>query len=228
MREYPWAISRVKEILENSRRNKRNKMLDIGSGDSPLAPFLAKEYGIDVIGIDADSQELYYTLEHARIIERTENSSIAVSLADARKLPFLDSSFDFIASVSVFEHIPERGDSEAFREALRVLKPNGNLLLTIPYSSQYLEYSKKDRHYNARAVSERFLQYLNEYDCQLIEAIYMKQRYFPFYPYYFRLPLFIRALFNPLFPIWSRIFLKTSRQDEENLILCFLWIRKGV
>lgn len=54
-----------------------------------------------------------------------------VRCEDARKLTFPGSSFDFVVSECVFEHIPEY--RKAFAEVHRVLRPGGAHLFTIPY-----------------------------------------------------------------------------------------------
>jgi len=47
-------------------------------------------------------------------------------------LSFADASQDIILSFDVFEHVPDYGN--AFRESLRVLKPDGTLLFTVPFT----------------------------------------------------------------------------------------------
>ncbi len=47
------------------------------------------------------------------------------------KLTFADNSFDFVLSFDVFEHVPDY--LSALRESLRVLKPGGTLLFTVPF-----------------------------------------------------------------------------------------------
>lgn len=47
------------------------------------------------------------------------------------KLTFDDSSFDYVLSFDVFEHVPDY--SAALAECLRILKPGGTLLFTVPF-----------------------------------------------------------------------------------------------
>jgi SAM-dependent methyltransferase len=65
-------------------------------------------------------------------------------IGDATKMPFRDDTFDYVLLSSTIEHIgmgiygdPEdnQGDVIAVREARRVVRPNGYLILTTPYST---------------------------------------------------------------------------------------------
>ncbi len=49
---------------------------------------------------------------------------------DGTRLPFPDDTFDHIICSEVMEHIPD--DAAAARELARVLKPGGNLAVTVP------------------------------------------------------------------------------------------------
>lgn len=51
---------------------------------------------------------------------------------DVQDLTFKDNSFDIIISAEVFEHVPD--DRRGFCELLRVLKPGGVFLFTVPLS----------------------------------------------------------------------------------------------
>ena len=74
--------------------------------------------------------------------------------------------------MSVIEHIPGRGDTEAVCELLRVVKPGGKVVITTPYDTAYQEtfvdsdvYERKaagdpvfwERHYDDVALRERIL-----------------------------------------------------------------------
>ncbi|MBL8022459.1 MAG: class I SAM-dependent methyltransferase [Leptospirales bacterium] len=51
-------------------------------------------------------------------------------VGNAEKLPFKDKSFDAIVSTDAFEHIPD--DNAAMREAFRVLRPGGPIVVYSP------------------------------------------------------------------------------------------------
>lgn len=52
---------------------------------------------------------------------------------DARSLSFADASFDVVVSCDVFEHVPDIHST--LSEAVRVLRPGGSLIMTIPFYS---------------------------------------------------------------------------------------------
>lgn len=54
--------------------------------------------------------------------------------ADFQRLHYGDATFRFVIASDVFEHI--RKDEDGYREVLRVLKPGGALILTVPYNHE--------------------------------------------------------------------------------------------
>lgn len=89
--------------------------------------------------------------------------------SDVRKMPFPDNFFDIIFAVSVIEHIglsnpqvnntniPEvdnNGDRESFAELIRILKPSGKLIITLPFGSEYkLAFNNSARIYNNKSLN---------------------------------------------------------------------------
>ena len=56
---------------------------------------------------------------------------------DLQRTSFDDNSFDLVVSTEVFEHIPE--PYAAHREVLRILKPGGRHIFTVPYVQKWQE-----------------------------------------------------------------------------------------
>ena len=100
-----------------------DRILDSGCGNGRLIE-LFKGLNVDYLGIDSSS----------RMIETAKEKypGYKFEVADALSLHFVKNSFDKIFSIATFHHIP----SEEFRlqflkEAKRVLKPGGFLILTV-------------------------------------------------------------------------------------------------
>jgi SAM-dependent methyltransferase len=58
-----------------------------------------------------------------------------LEVQDARRLTYPDGSFDGVFSISVLEHIPDDGDTQAVRQIARVLRPGGVAALTVPFAA---------------------------------------------------------------------------------------------
>ena len=120
--EVPWVLARLRS----------GRILDVGYAFAEPAYIAAL--------IDAAPGELVG-------VDLAESAvpGFETVVADARELPFLDSSFDQILVVSTLEHIgadnelyglagePDgSGRTTALRELRRVLRPRGSLLVTVP------------------------------------------------------------------------------------------------
>jgi SAM-dependent methyltransferase len=65
-------------------------------------------------------------------LARTRHAGLCAIRADTRRLPFADGVFDVIVSTSTLDHFRSRSELVAsLRELLRVLRPDGQLLLTL-------------------------------------------------------------------------------------------------
>ncbi|GAA0327815.1 class I SAM-dependent methyltransferase [Actinoallomurus spadix] len=108
-------------------------VLDMGCGAGRHA-FELYRRGAHVVAFDRDEAEL---AEVARMFgamelagEAPEGASARTVTGDALGLPFPDDTFDKIVAAEVLEHIPD--DMAAMAELLRVLKPGGELAVTVP------------------------------------------------------------------------------------------------
>jgi len=85
---------------------------------------------------------------------------------DLQRLPFAESSYDFVFASHVLEHIPN--DRKAIQEIRRILKPNGLAMLPVPIvSRKTVEYTDPNPHesYHVRAPGfdyfERYIPYFS-------------------------------------------------------------------
>jgi len=113
----------IYQIIKNNVKNlKRKKILDMGSG---LGGFLivCRDNKTQATGIEIDP----YAVEITKL--RT-GSNKNIVLGDCEKVPFPDNSFDLVASITVIEHV--KNPLKYLKEAKRVLKKNGKLILFAP------------------------------------------------------------------------------------------------
>ncbi|MFA5156199.1 MAG: class I SAM-dependent methyltransferase [Candidatus Omnitrophota bacterium] len=110
-------------LLDKSKAGKM--VLEAGCGLGNWI-FLFEKRGFKPVGIDLSLSSLKIASEYGRRNRLKAN----LSLADVRKLPFKDNTFDAIVSYGVIEHFPDSG--AAVKEFHRVLKPSGACLITTP------------------------------------------------------------------------------------------------
>jgi SAM-dependent methyltransferase len=136
--EYPWLWFQ----LENSPRTLR--VLDIGSERSAY-PWLLAEKGFDVTVSDVTSS--YWGLW--RNAQRNLGVKPDLKILDTQALALQTASFDVYQSVSILEHVPDK--AKALKEAARVLRPGGLLLMSFDICET--EMGMAFPKWNGRAVS---------------------------------------------------------------------------
>ena len=111
--------------------------LDISSPRLFFPFVLNYNNSLTLVAANPDQRDLDETLIQLRIAGFSERFDLR--RVDARNLPFPDSRFDVVTSISVLEHVPEFGDSLIMKEAWRVLKPGGRLVITVPCAKAHFE-----------------------------------------------------------------------------------------
>jgi SAM-dependent methyltransferase len=129
-------------------------ILDVGCCDSLLALRLAKR-GYKVYGIDT-----------RRYQEKHPNLTFVQE--DILRTSFPDRLFDAVIAISTIEHIGlgvygdpihDNADIMAVREISRILRPDGRLIVTIPFAAQYrlAKYGGGyERYYDANTIGRLF------------------------------------------------------------------------
>ncbi|WP_375426915.1 class I SAM-dependent methyltransferase [uncultured Sphingomonas sp.] len=115
-REKMRAIHRVSPARIGD--GKRLRILEIGGGRSGMAGMLYPD--AEIVNLDIDPA----------LADDAANRDITFVVGDARDLPFPDDSFDVVTLLDVLEHIQD--DQIAAREAARVARPGGTILVSCP------------------------------------------------------------------------------------------------
>jgi SAM-dependent methyltransferase len=110
-----FARSGLRDAMTEFAPMLSGRLLDVGCGTKPYQPL----FDVDAyIGLDIDS-------------EASRKRGIADHHYDGNTFPFADASFDSILCNQVLEHV--FNPDEFLGEIVRVLKPGGKLLLTVPF-----------------------------------------------------------------------------------------------
>jgi len=105
-------------------------VLDAGCGTGRHLRALAKLPDLTIVGIDRNNAALNDALTSLKNTPDALSDNYLVTRADINKLPFDSASFDSVICSEVLEHIPEH--EEALKELMRVLKPQGSLVISVP------------------------------------------------------------------------------------------------
>ncbi|VEB95957.1 Cyclopropane-fatty-acyl-phospholipid synthase [Cedecea lapagei] len=95
-------------------------LLDIGCGWGGLAQFAAQEYGVSVVGVTISAEQQKMAQDRCRGLD------VNILLQDYRDL---NSKFDRIVSVGMFEHVGPKNYNTYFEVAARNIKDDGLFLL---------------------------------------------------------------------------------------------------
>ena len=132
---YLWAfdatmlgLSRRMRASMAERLKGHTAVLDIGCSGADLAAAVRDAGVKDVVGLDASP----YMLQHAA--RRHPGLPLVQGLAE--KTGFPDGRFDAVAACFLFHELPYAAHDEVLKEARRILKPGGELLICEPSPDQ--------------------------------------------------------------------------------------------
>lgn len=106
------------------------RVLDAGCGGGRHICEAFRTAGVEVAGVDLGWDDLCKAKGYLSLMARESGGLWLISRADVTKLPFAEAVFDVVVCSEVLEHVDE--NRTAVSELVRVLKPGGDLVVTVP------------------------------------------------------------------------------------------------
>lgn len=136
------------------------KALDVGTGSARMAAALS-QYGYNVVSIEYDIEILKKAEENLKQTDSINN--IVLIQGDAHMLPFLNETFDVVATYNAMHHMKDY--RIALDEMVRVCRNNGSILITeLNEKGKEIvaaRHREKGRHHEAKISIEDIKEYLN-------------------------------------------------------------------
>lgn len=192
--EYYFFDTAIRDYLRALPSDRPARILDVGS-PKMLGLYLAFHSPVEVHLTDISELNVDEYRVIWRGLEPRAKGTSLFSIQDAQSLEYRESEFDIVYSMSVIEHIDgDSGDSQAIREFLRVLKPSGLLLLSVPFGNKYAQQQIRgvsgavrktnDSHtyffqhiYDQAAFEERILKFAGDLANITLTAVWRRYRW---------------------------------------------------
>jgi 2-polyprenyl-3-methyl-5-hydroxy-6-metoxy-1,4-benzoquinol methylase len=119
----PWTLATLDDVhfvAEQLCSKQISRLVDLGCGSGALVRCLARDFGAQVEGLDANPNAI--RLARERSGDTTVSSKTAFHVGDIGATEMPDGTFDGAASLDVLLFVPDK--AKALREVARVLRPN--------------------------------------------------------------------------------------------------------
>ncbi len=148
----------AEDLIRRCGIHEESTVLEVGCGTGFMACRISEEKNCRIIGIDISNRMIEMARERAEKLNLEDKATFRV--ADAKKLPFEDNSFDVVFAQFVCVLIDKK---KALAEFMRVLKPGGFLGLVEIFKDTLIPYEVSQEIQEA----ERILSEAIEFDFNL-------------------------------------------------------------
>lgn len=125
----PHPLWLLEDLLEDLELEPGMRVMDLGCGLGMTSTFLAREFGVQVTAVDP---WIAAAANERRFARDGVAGLVSAVSADARRLPFDESSFDVVISIDAFHYFGT--DDLYIGEITRFLRPGGTLAIASPGS----------------------------------------------------------------------------------------------
>jgi cyclopropane fatty-acyl-phospholipid synthase-like methyltransferase len=120
------AVVMLRQMLKDVSPPPGSKVLDAGSGLGGTLKFLNENFaGCALVGVNIDERQIE---QSKKKLQPARGNTIEIVKTDACAMPFPEENFDLILCVESIFHFGSR--AAFFKEARRVLKPNGRFIVS--------------------------------------------------------------------------------------------------
>lgn len=157
-----WHVSKrrvVSNYINRFLKKKRVNILDIGCGTGMNLEQL-KKYGA-IYGLDNSEEAIKFCRKRG-----LQN----IKLGIAEKMPYKSNFFDLITMLDVLEHT---NDNKTLKEAYRILKKDGLLIITVPAFSWLWSEWDKILHHRKRYSKKSIAELLKDSNLAVIYSTYL-------------------------------------------------------
>jgi SAM-dependent methyltransferase len=134
-RESSSALITAKNFIKKGAITEGARILDLGCGHGRITELIVNQVpSLEIVGVDMTPQ----LLDNFIVKEGVNNCKIQLLCTDISKLPFGANEFDAVISSRVFHYLPN--PILGVREAYRVVKPGGKVVISMPNKLNIIKY----------------------------------------------------------------------------------------